>query len=143
MTTKLSEYERHNPALFVHPSHVSSCTTSRDQEGERDTEQTPLPRTVAISRGEIGHIHPDLSIHLYLSPADARVVVEKGWAERHRLARQAPFLGRRNICNVAGTYLMVYGPRDVDEMAVLATILRASVRFMTGEENVDCIDWQG
>ncbi|OJZ83017.1 hypothetical protein ASPFODRAFT_73516 [Aspergillus luchuensis CBS 106.47] len=126
LETKLSLYERHNPALFVHPAY-------RAQSGAR------LPETVSVSRGEIGHMHPDISVHLYVSPADARVLIEKGWAERHRLARQVPFLGRQHLYNIAGTYLMIYGPRNADEVAVLATILRAAVSFMTGQENVEPI----
>lgn len=37
---------------------------------------------------------------------------------------------------VAGTYLMVYGPRDEGELKVVKTLLENSVRFMTGIEEL-------
>lgn len=39
---------------------------------------------------------------------------------------------------------MIYGPRDDGELEVLATILRNSIRFMTGveEEDVEPIGWK-
>ncbi|KAF6834469.1 hypothetical protein CPLU01_04934 [Colletotrichum plurivorum] len=123
---KLSLYERLNPALFVLPSLLSSKR---------------IPETARIARGEIGHHHADLSVHLYLSPADARVAIEKGWAERHRLAvpRSSWLFGRYHV---ADSYVMVYGPRDEGEMEVLATILKNGVRFMTGREDVEGIEWR-
>lgn len=123
MESKLSLYERHDQALFVHSSLVKDAKSA-------------IPDTARISRGEIGHVHNDTSCHLYLAPADARIVIEKGWAERHRLARTTPFLGKMNLYNIGGTYLMIYGPRNEDELLVLKTILRNSVRFMTGCESV-------
>lgn len=126
---KLSLYERHNHALFVKSALLEDA----------DARKT-LPQTPIISRGEIGHPHPDLSIHLYLSPADARVLIEKGWAERHRLSvpRTSIFAGRYHV---ADTFLMVYGPRDEGEMAVLQTILLNSIRFMTGKEDIQTPEW--
>lgn len=100
-----------------------------------------MPDTARTARGEIGHHHADLSVHLYLSPADARVAIEKGWAERHRLAvpRTSWLAGRYHV---GDSYVMVYGPRDEGEMEVLATIVRNAVRFMTGREDVDAIEWR-
>ncbi|KAH7372141.1 hypothetical protein BKA64DRAFT_715153 [Cadophora sp. MPI-SDFR-AT-0126] len=119
LETKLSLYEKHHDAIFVQPALLQDP-------------DSPIPPTARISRGEIGHIHPDASVHLYLSPADAKVLIEKNWAERHRLARTKPFLGRLNIAGVAGTYLMIYGPRDEGELETMRTILEHSVMFMTG-----------
>lgn len=53
-------YERHHDALFV---------AHKLLESQPDT----MPNTAIIARGELGHAHPDLSVHLYLSPADARI----------------------------------------------------------------------
>ncbi|KAK1476949.1 hypothetical protein CTAM01_15300 [Colletotrichum tamarilloi] len=129
LTTKLSLYERNNPALFLHPQILSSLSSS--------SSSTPV-----IARGEIAHHHTDLSIHLYLSPADAKLAIQKRWAERHRLSLpKGSFLANR--LHLADSYLMVYGPRDEEEMEVLAELLRCGVRFMTGKEDVGVIEWRG
>ncbi|KXH52776.1 hypothetical protein CNYM01_05159 [Colletotrichum nymphaeae SA-01] len=128
LTTKLSLYERNNPALFLHPQILSSLSSS--------SSSTPV-----IARGEIAHHHTDLSIHLYLSPADAKLAIQKRWAERHRLSLpKGSFLANR--LHLADSYLMVYGPRDEEEMEVLAEMLRCGVRFMTGREDVGVIEWR-
>ncbi|KAF9877525.1 hypothetical protein CkaCkLH20_05225 [Colletotrichum karsti] len=126
LETKKSLYERMNPALFVAPKVLASGT---------------VPDAAETARGEIGHHHGDLSIHLYLDPADAKLAIEKGWAERHRLS--LPSTARfANRFHVADGYVMIYGPRDEEEMEVLATILRNAVRFMTGRENIEAIEWR-
>lgn len=100
-----------------------------------------LPKTAIIARGELGHAHPDLSVHLYLSPADARVVIEKGWAERHRLSvPENRWI--KNKYAIASTYLMIYGPRDEHEMEILRVILENSIRFMTGKEAIEKVHWK-
>ncbi|KAJ0304456.1 hypothetical protein COL5a_001104 [Colletotrichum fioriniae] len=130
LTTKLSLYERNNPALFLHPQILSSLTSSSSSQS------TPV-----IARGEIAHHHTDLSIHLYLSPADAKLAIQKRWAERHRLSLpKGSFLANR--LHLADSYLMVYGPRDEGEMEVLAELLRCGVRFMTGREDIGVIEWR-
>ncbi|GJC95959.1 hypothetical protein CH63R_02095 [Colletotrichum higginsianum IMI 349063] len=126
LESKLSLYERNNPALFVSAPVLASSPA--------------VPAASRTARGEIGHYHGDLSVHMYLSPADARLAVEKGWAERHRLAlpRGSLLAGR---FRVADSYLMIYGPRDEDEMEVLATFLRNGIRYMTGAEDIRPIVW--
>ncbi|EFQ25170.1 hypothetical protein CGRA01v4_06489 [Colletotrichum graminicola] len=124
--SKTSLYERNNPALFVCPAVLASPTP---------------PATARTSRGEMGHHHGDLSIHIYLSPADAKHAIAKGWAERHRLARPRGTLFA-SLYSVADTYLMIYGPRDDDEMNALAVFLKNSIRFMTGREDVEGIEWR-
>ncbi|KAI6354482.1 hypothetical protein MCOR25_008571 [Pyricularia grisea] len=124
---KKSLYERHHDALFVSANLLQSHKSS-------------IPETARISRGEIGHMHTDLSIHLYLSPADARQIIEKKWGERHRLSvpKTSWF---NNKFGVADTYLMIYGPRDEEEMEVLKVILARSISFMTGKEISEDIVW--
>ncbi|KAK4942772.1 hypothetical protein LTR10_017532 [Elasticomyces elasticus] len=124
MNAKLSSLEKHNIALFVHPSLLSKPHN--------------LPETSVMSKGELGHIHGDTSMHLYFSPADAKVIIEKGWAERHRSARTQPwwFCGKKYMFNIGDSFLIVYAPRDEKEFDVLRTLLRASARFMTADETV-------
>ncbi|KAL5325313.1 hypothetical protein ACEPPN_006438 [Leptodophora sp. 'Broadleaf-Isolate-01'] len=123
LETKRSLYEKHHDAIFVRSNLLQDPNSS-------------IPETARIARGEIGHIHYDASVHLYFSPADAKILIEKNWAERHRMARTKPFLGRVNMFNVAGTYLMIYGPRDEGELETMKTILENSVKFMTGVEEL-------
>ena len=88
--------------------------------------------------GELGHIHGETSLHLYLSPADAKVIIKKGWAERHRCARTQPwwFGGVKNMWCIGDSFLLVYAPRNDEELEVLGTLIRASAMFMTGEQQV-------
>lgn len=121
---RLSKFEKHHTALFVH--------TSLFAQPEN------LPETAIRSKGEIGHIHDETSLHLYFSPADAKVIIEKGWAERHRCARTQPwwFGWKKYMFNIGDTFLLIYAPRDEAEFAILKTLMRASIRFMTGQEDV-------
>ncbi|KAH7267810.1 uncharacterized protein BKA55DRAFT_556608 [Fusarium redolens] len=128
LETKKSLYERHHDALFVSQELLESRSGI-------------LPKTAIIARGELGHGHPDLSVHLYLSPADARVIIEKGWGERHRLSvPETSWV--KNKYAIASTYLMIYGPRDEKEMEVLRVILENSIRFMTGQDQVEHVQWK-
>lgn len=125
---KKSLYERHHDALFV-------------SAGLLQSQESSVPDTARVARGEIGHMHTDLSIHLYLSPADARQVIQKNWGERHRLSvpKTSWF---RNKFGVADTYLMIYGPRDEKEMEVFKVILARSLSFMTGKDVSEDIEWR-
>ncbi|HEX6699622.1 MAG TPA: luciferase family protein [Gaiellaceae bacterium] len=62
-------------------------------------------------RGEFGHIHPhhDGSLHLSVPTADAKRLIELGWAEFHHVVEQGL---------VPPIVIMLYGPRDDDELAV-------------------------
>ncbi|EXJ89032.1 hypothetical protein A1O3_02096 [Capronia epimyces CBS 606.96] len=122
---RLSAFERHHVALFVHQILLLSNPES-------------LPETAIRSGGEIGHLHGETSLHLYFSPADAKVIIDKGWAERHRCARTQPwwFGWRKYLWSIGDTFLLVYAPRDEAEYDILKTLIRASARFMTGREDI-------
>ena len=132
MEIRTSGYERHNSALFI--------TESVLRQHRRAPAKSRLLETAIIARGEIGHAHHDTSSHLYVSRADARMLIEKGWAERHRLAVPRQYWVK-NILRVADTYLMIYGPRDEAEMVAMETILRCSINIMTGQE-IGPIEWK-
>lgn len=73
---------------------------------------------------EIAHVHPqDYSLHVYLSPRDARRVVERGWGLRFPVPWIAP-----------PSWVMVYAPRDVEELRTVSRIVRAACCFAVGTE---------
>ncbi|KAL1875074.1 hypothetical protein Plec18167_005742 [Paecilomyces lecythidis] len=132
LETRTSGYERRNSALF----------TTRDfmNRHNRAQDESRLPEAVFLAHGEIGHAHEDTSSHLYVSRGDARILIEKGWPERHRLAVPRHYWVK-NILGVADTYLIIYGPRDETEMTTLEVILRRSIGCMTGQD-IDPIEWK-
>lgn len=117
-----SHYELHNDALYVAPRLL-------------EAEETKVPRTTKIAKGEAAHVHPDRSVHVYLHPADARVVIEKGWGERHRLSRTWPCWlgGGQGKLGLGHTWIMVYGARDDDELEVTRRLIGEGIKFMLGE----------
>jgi Family of unknown function (DUF5519) len=68
---------------------------------------------------EFAHLHPpsDGSLHMSLPTGIVDTVVANGWAEFHPLAGQHGL--PRNI-------VMVYGPRDEDELEIVSALVRAS-----------------
>jgi len=122
---RLSHVEKHHYALFVHPGVLSKPKTT-------------LPEISTIFNGELGHVHGETSLHLLFSPADARVIIEKGWAERHRCARTQPwyFGGMKNMWGIGDSFLLVYAPRDDTELEILGILIRASAMYMTGEQEI-------
>ena len=75
---------------------------------------------------EFAHLHPprDGSLHMTLPPEIVEQVIDNGWAERHPLA------GRYGL---PANIVMVYGPRDAQELAVVGDLVRASHAFAAAE----------
>jgi hypothetical protein len=74
---------------------------------------------------EFAHLHPgaDQSLHAIL-PADlAQGAIDAGWAELHPVAR----LGM-----IPPTTVMLYAPRDPEEMDIIYQLVLASYRFAGG-----------
>ncbi|HEY7814683.1 MAG TPA: luciferase family protein [Nakamurella sp.] len=94
----------------------------------------PLDGFLVPQAGEFAHLHPGLdgSLHLALPPTLAADAVAKGWAVAHPLA------GIR----LARGMVMIYGPRDTDELAIAGGIVEASHAYATGtlEEDADEAD---
>lgn len=79
-------------------------------------------------RGEVCHAHPsDGSMHIVLHPADAAIVSESGWGERHPLARGGWF--RRFVPK---EFMMVYAPQDEREVETVVEIVCAAVWWVSG-----------
>ncbi|TKX22378.1 hypothetical protein C1H76_5486 [Elsinoe australis] len=82
--------------------------------------------------GEVCHVHPsDGSLHLTLHPADVALCIERGWGERHPLAR-----GGWMTRFVPETFMMVYAPRTGLEVQTVMDIVMASVWWVGGEDIV-------
>lgn len=66
--------------------------------------------------GEWGHIHPhhDGSLHLNVPTTDAERLIELGWAEYHNVVTRGL---------VPPIVIMLYGPRDEDELTVAQHVL--------------------
>ncbi len=68
---------------------------------------------------EFAHVHPayDGSLHMVLSVADFQQVIDKKWGEKHPLAGMGP---------IPETVLLVYGPRNNEEITTVLSIVEAS-----------------
>jgi len=86
------------------------------------------PHTVAKNtKREIAHVHAgegsgEYSLHLSLSPPDCKEVIIKKWGERMTLAGTL----------MPQEYLLIYTPRNVEEVAVVKRIVAAAIAFMKG-----------
>ena len=105
-----------------------------------DCVSMPILRTFGC---EIAHPHDiDESLHVVLHPDDIREVIEKGWGERHPLARAnswwcwwfSTFEGRppvpEHLC-------LIYAPRNHFEVCVLMEVVDAGARFVAGDSRVN------
>ena len=83
------------------------------------------PPEVFVIERESAHIHPmpDGSLHIALPPEVAQEAVGKDWAEQHPVARMG-----RMLQNV----VMIYAPRDADEIEVVAGLVVEAYRYLGG-----------
>lgn len=84
--------------------------------------------------GELAHVHEtgDHSLHVVLSPADAKKVIDAGWGQRHALAGWRPLGGKlEKIIDLPSTYLIIYTPRTAEEINIVLEIVRAAIRHMS------------
>lgn len=109
------------PGVTVGPSRISvpgaRALTLDDAVAGGDAFLVPSVR-------EFAHLHPatDGSLHLVLPPDQAADLVAKGHGRMH------PWAGTR----LAVGFVMVFGPRDDDEMTMVSQIVEASYAFATG-----------
>lgn len=84
-------------------------------------EPTGPPEAFLIER-EFAHLHPspDHSAHAMVPPGVAEAAVEAGWAEPHPVARMGL---------IPPTAVMLYAPRDEQELEAIESLIRASHQF--------------
>ena len=90
-----------------------------------------------ICNGEICRTHSsDGSLHLTLHPADIKIVLEKGWGQRHPLARDPDSWWRWHKVVPTG-FVLVYAPRDQAEVEVVSEIIRAAAGWVQDSDFMD------
>lgn len=73
--------QRIRDLAYDHPKELEIGTSCFEKHSPGLFAKDPLNHTC---KGEVVHAHPsDSSMHLTLHPADAKVVIESGWGERH------------------------------------------------------------
>ena len=88
-------------------------------------ENMPLAHPEVIVKGrEFGHIHPDGSLHIALSPDLAARAIKAGWAIYHPWAKTRP--GWEG-------FVMIYTPRTMAEMETVIQLVQGSYEFITGK----------
>ncbi|KAF8589575.1 hypothetical protein K439DRAFT_1404782 [Ramaria rubella] len=111
-----SRHELHTDALFVSRRVLEVASASPKNFG-----------ACVAAYGEVAHVHDgfDFSLHVVLAPQDCKTVIQKGWGERH------PCAGR--LKGLPKEYLLIYVPRDTEELKVVSRIVAAAANFMSGQ----------
>ncbi|RSL70669.1 hypothetical protein CEP51_006352 [Fusarium floridanum] len=82
-------------------------------------------------QGEICHVHDsDHSMHMCLHPDDIKEVLDKGWGQRHPLAWRSRFLKSP----VSPDFVMIYAPRDDEELQVICNVIEAAIWYTVAED---------
>ncbi|KAJ2961952.1 hypothetical protein NQZ79_g2832 [Umbelopsis isabellina] len=118
-----SRLERHTDAIFLADTVFAS---------------PPTPEAIRM-KGEICHIHGsnDHSVHVVLSPRDAKEAIEAGWGQRHGFSGWEPAATvTRGVIDLPAEYLFLYAPRDQQELDAVMELVKASVRFVSGGAEV-------
>ncbi|KAL2845703.1 hypothetical protein BJY01DRAFT_177872 [Aspergillus pseudoustus] len=132
-------FEKHSTGIFYrlpdsgvcpNPSTATTSTSRKQQPDRRPQLQSHKHRITC--NGEVCHSHPsDGSLHLTLHPADVKVVIERGWGQRHPLARDDWWWVTRFV--PAG-FVMIYAPRNAEELKCVIEIIRAAAWWVGGKE---------
>ncbi|KAL4934720.1 uncharacterized protein BDV17DRAFT_250018 [Aspergillus undulatus] len=117
--TATSCFEKHSTGIFYRLP--TTATPTKGTTNHRIT-----------CNGEVCHSHPsDGSLHLTLHPADIKIVLERGWAQRHPLATDNWWWGPRSVPR---GFVMVYAPRNEEELKVVVEIIKAAAWWVGGKE---------
>lgn len=127
----------HNPDEIIDQLHTW-CFSLPDIENEESGISAPGSRALVLKPGvegnqsafmigrEFAHIHPkpdNGSMHLVLPVEDVTEVKRTGWSEDHYLVTQGQW---------APGLVMIFSPRDSDELETVKRIVARSYEFATG-----------
>jgi phospholipase/carboxylesterase len=84
-----------------------------------------VKRDAFLVEREFAHLHPpyDGSLHAALPPQLVQTAIDNGWAELHPLA------GRFGL---PSNIVMIYGPRDAEELSIVTELVNLSHAYATG-----------
>ncbi|KAJ9607564.1 hypothetical protein H2200_007642 [Cladophialophora chaetospira] len=79
-------------------------------------------------------------IHSSLHPSDVKMVIKKGWGQRHPLSgrlvsRLTGLVDGNQPSPIEGSRVLLYAPRDSDDLLVIGQILNAAVWWVGGIDN--------
>jgi hypothetical protein len=122
-------YDRLVSSMRAHAQEPANMLLERTSCFEKNSSglfaSSPITRTCG---GEICHAHPsDGSLHLTLHPADAKIMLESGWGERHPLAKGGWF--RRFVPR---EFVLIYAPRTEKDLHAVMQIVSASIWWVSG-----------
>ncbi|KAL4899563.1 hypothetical protein BDW74DRAFT_109873 [Aspergillus multicolor] len=130
--TATSCFEKHSTGIFYRLPTIS-VTNSTSSKSPKTSSNTHNHRITC--NGEVCHSHPsDGSLHLTLHPADVKVVLERGWAQRHPIARDSWWWVTRIVPT---GFVMTYAPRNEEELKVVVEIIRAAAWWVGGKEDLN------
>ena len=115
-------------ALFGLP-HVREAPSAISVPGARGLWLEPAeaqgPHEAFLVGTEFAHLHPlpDGSLHAALPPSVATEAISHGWAEVHPMAR---------LGVVGPNVVMIYAPRDREEVGVVLQLIGAALAFARG-----------
>jgi hypothetical protein len=111
------------PGTVEGHSHVSPASSRAVFLVDQLSERTPETSLAPGQRLEPVHLHgvTDTSIHLCLPVERGAELIEAGWAELHQYGD-------------FGTELLVYGPRNDHELAVVLGFIAESLEFARGAD---------
>ncbi|KAL5333444.1 hypothetical protein BJX70DRAFT_403553 [Aspergillus crustosus] len=126
--TATSCFEKHSTGIFYRqPTTPSPASSAKSPKRPSTTHNHRI-----TCNGEVCHSHPsDGSLHLTLHPADVKLVLERGWGQRHPLARDSWWWVTRIVPT---GFVMIYAPRNEDEVKVVGEIIRAAGGWVSGKE---------
>lgn len=102
------------PGVFMTQSQVSEPSSLALRLNKRDR---AFEAFLHPSVDEFGHIHGSGFMHLTVPAEALGPLTELGWVEPHPISRRPEF---------PSGIVMLYAPRDAEELEVVATVMRAS-----------------
>ncbi|EER28024.1 hypothetical protein CPC735_033600 [Coccidioides posadasii C735 delta SOWgp] len=118
--------------ISVHNSDRFYTDTSCFEKHSTGLFSVPTLRNQPTCNGEVCHSHPsDGSLHLTLHPLDVKHIIDKGWGERHPLARESWWWKLRFVPT---GFVMIYAPQTIEDLQCVIQIVHAAAWWVTGIE---------